>query len=129
MITQNDLLKLATREERSEYLGRACFAVARDKMYPAMLDYMQERITAYPRWQTPHGSLAQYYTQARTLPAEAYQLALDSDGPGGLTDEQQALRRTALEGARLWFTQLLHLSVGLRPMVLRLEGGKDRWKL
>lgn len=129
MISHNQVLRMARPEERSDKAGDLCFAVDRDQLYPAMLQYMRERAAAYPAWPLTDPSIAQYYTRARTLPAEAYKLAMEADGAKGLDQRQRALRGMVLETAREWFTQLLHLRAGLKPMVLRLEGGKNRWRL
>lgn len=128
MISQYHILRLARPEERKDHPGCVCFALNRDKFYPAMLQYIQERLASRSAW-PPDASIAQQDRKARALPAEAYKLALAADGPRGLDERQRALRGMALECAREWFTQLLHLRAELKPMVLRLEGGKDRWKL
>ncbi len=129
MISHNEVLKTAKRVEMKRHPGAICFSVDRDRMYPLMLQHMAERVKAYPAWKVTHESIAQIYTKARGLPAEADLLARTADGPGGLDERQRALRGMALETAREWFTQLLHLKAGLKPIVIRLEGGKDRWRL
>jgi len=105
------------------------FEVVLDQMYPAMLGHIQECLTNGAKGD---GVIRdQYYPQAQAMPAEAWELALTPFTEAvGLPDAKQKQRNKALELARLWFTELLHRSIGGDGTPLHLVLLPDRkWRL
>ncbi len=116
-------LQLATEVEPGK------FEVVLDRMYPAVIDHIKECLNSGAKGD---GVIRdQYYPQARNLPAEAWGLALTPFQEAvNLPDAQRQQRNKALELARLWFTELLHRSIGGDGTPLHLVLLPDRkWRL
>ena len=102
-----DIFKIAVEDtERNKRQNeRNWFVIDPGEMYPAMVEFIQAQIT---EGKQGDGIIrSQYYPAAQALPAEAWQLALIPRQEVARKADIEA-RATALEIARLWFTELLH---------------------
>jgi hypothetical protein len=119
-----DIMSLVTREERPGQ-GIAWYAVSPEEAYPATIarirevlvsgEIPQELVEDYAALDVdPRGVARQYLGEARAVPEAGWKLALQERQ--GFDDTRQemelAARRQALETARRWFTQALHVATG-----------------
>jgi hypothetical protein len=72
----------------------------------------------------PH--LKQHFNDAKELPREAFAFA--ASDKEDLSEDQQQLRRAALEVARLWFTAHLHTMISKMPMNIKILMD-SKWRL
>ena len=119
-----DVSQYVTIEDRGEP-GTTWYAVDPATMYPAMLDYIQGQVEQENR---PGPSyLVGLYDWAKRLPGEAWAWArIPRQEVEGV--EVVGLRATALEIARLWFTELLHASSSTAKIGVHILAD-DRWRL
>jgi hypothetical protein len=98
------IFDIATVDPTRDEPGRNWYTVAPGDLYPAAIEYIQGQLAAGNQGD---GIIRnRYYQDAAALPAAAWQLALT---PHDEVEAEDALTRaTALEIARLWFTELLH---------------------
>lgn len=97
---------------------------ARQKMLPHLFGDEVEGFTALQKKgmmevanQSPIARV--YLGRAMMVPQGAWEMALQPVSEE-MSQENREARAEALEVARLWFTELLHMSVDYRPMSLRI---------
>lgn len=127
-----DALMLTTREERGD--GYETYAVLPSVMYPATIERIlslldggelpQELVENHAAVEVdPRGVARLYLADARAIPAQAWKWALQKREQFTAGGEIQA-RAMALEVARRWFTQALHVQragKAIRVHILRDE--------
>jgi hypothetical protein len=100
---------------------RVAFEIGPGVLYPeAIADIRALLASGYlPQAKTKAGmdALMILHTQAKRVPAEAWDMALSAEPP---LPERGEIRAMALELARLWFTEKLHQAVDYKPMALRI---------
>lgn len=107
--------------------GRMGFEVDAGTLYPRAVDDLKECVE-YCQAPVEGSPLLTYYRQARLLNDSAWEVAMGPK-PEGDGFERQT-RATVLELARLWFTELLHESIGHVPMYLRIvKDTQHDWSL
>lgn len=131
-----DVKQFVTNEERP---GRdfPTFAVRPKQMYPAMIAHIKETLAdaklAPTRVLDLAGTpnpLVMYHDEAKSLRADAFDLALVPAAQAAtLSVEQRLARNAALECARKWFTELLHQSNGGKPMGVHILAEDLSFKL
>lgn len=142
-----DIFKIATKdnERNKQQPERNWFNADPGKMYPAMVEFIQAQVA---EGRQGDGIIrSKYYPDAQALSAEAWQLALIPRQEVTRKADIEA-RATALETARLWFTELLHRALrwqaagmtdakfwhteppaeAAAPLGLRIEKD-ERWRL
>lgn len=119
-----NVLAIAKPEPR-ENETRPWFVVEPGELYPAALAHVALVVKNGARPPDPLGLL---FDQARQLPTNALtELALIPFSEVGNSQKTRTARATALEIARLWFTELLQTTVG-GPIGLHILKNED-WKL
>jgi len=137
-----DLSKLAVKTEPSEAAAALTgahvgFVVKPSEIYPAMIAEIKAILgddkLAPDKFLDLKGTpnpLRMYYDEAKSLGADGMDLALV---PHAETSDLKASgkidRNRALECARKWFTELLHQSIGGKPMGLRILAEDKAFKL
>ncbi len=123
-----DAILLTAREERGDEYET--FAVQPGEMYPATIkrilavldgsEFPHELVENHaPVDVDPRGVARLYLADARSVPAQAWGWALKARKKITDMGEIQA-RALALEVARRWFTQALHVQCEGRPMRLHI---------
>lgn len=106
--------------------GRPWCVADPDQVYPATIAHIRAVLAGLAQ---PGPTVAQYVARARQLPPEAWDLALAPRERFEPDDARAlAIRGEALEVARQWFTEALHVSVGYGPMALKLLS-RPAWRL
>ncbi len=118
-----DILSLVSIEERDDPERVVWYGVDPDIIYPATVKRIREVLASgeipqelvdpsSPLEVDPRGVARLYLSDASRVPADAWQLALTPRGE--FDEESPALsdRAFALEVARRWFTQALHVMAG-----------------
>lgn len=116
-----DPLSLVNKEERADD-GRTWYTCNPEIIYPAVIARIQEIISSGELPDElvdhkgnveidPRGIARTYASRAKALPLQSWDYALQARDK--IQDAQVlAIRAEALNLARLWFTQALHVSVG-----------------
>jgi hypothetical protein len=111
------------RDLENPELGRTGFEIVPDDLYPQTIQFIVDTL----KKQAGVGEgLRQLYNRAALLPKTAWAVALK---PGaGFSPNLRKVRAEALTIARLWFTEMLHASIGHTPMHLRITKD-EKWRL
>jgi hypothetical protein len=134
------------------------FIIDPDVMYPAMIEEILEVIesgdyrtavemmgdkavadlpedsppqvkAAVRSWATDRSPIVRMYLpKAMTLPKDAWEAAL-APASDAMASEQREARAEALELARMWFTELLHVSIEYKPMSIQILAGDYTYRL
>ena len=118
-----DILSLVKIEKRDDPDGRTWYAVDPDIVYPATIKRIQAVLKsseipqelvdpASPIEVDPRGVARLYLSDASRVPADAWKLALIPRGEFDQDSPALGDRAFALEVARRWFTQALHVQTG-----------------
>lgn len=115
-------ISIAQRADRD---GNVWFEVDPDQLYPMMAKHLAE---VKRTGSTPQGSnvLQSYFGALMALPDDVFECALLP--VADVAQEQWKARNDALELCRLWFTEVLHGTVG-GPMGVHLTPANDQYKL
>jgi hypothetical protein len=112
------------------------FEVSPAVMYPAMVTEVKAALkegkgpAKFLDTEGTPNPLRMYYDDAKQIGSEAFDLALvPYDSATGLSADDKSKRNAALECARKWFTELLHQSIGGKPMGLRIAAEDKQYKL
>lgn len=124
---------LAEREKQSGD-NRLWYIVNPHEIYPATIERIQEVLQTGqapelvdPTSTAPNGVESLYIQEARSIPESAWRWALEDRG--NFTDPKTiALRAQALDLARRWYTQALHVQVAGQSMGLHISGD-SRYRL
>jgi len=92
-------------------------------------DYPPQVKAAVRDWATDRSPIVRMYLpKALSLPEDAWESALSS-ASDDMPAEQRSARAEALEVARAWFTELLHVSIEYKPMSIQILAGDYTYRL
>ena len=109
------------------------FWVDGDRMYPDMIDHIQEILFMGARGRdfldkagyTGTAIEKQYWRQAGRLPPSVWQMAKEAPVEN-MNPEHRQRRAEALTLARLWFTEMLHHAVNYEYLPFRIKSGPHK---